>query len=257
MRKLAVLALGLALCATVMAGDDTKGKTTVRCVYFSVTQKLDNKEFNYGMMPQTGLSVLVKCPGKQILALDPSSEVTKLTDDKDTDLLKGNTLGKLYLYANNYAKDRSGVVISMSSYGTAPARGATKLTLKGKAVLHVGKDEKKTEEKEVEIKEKESVKIGDFTLKVTSVKGFGGGPQFAISSANPAIKSVALKDGDGNAVALQPGFSTNSFYSQFEKAWVSSYYLAKPAKKLKVTITYYSKVEKETVPMELSMGIGL
>jgi hypothetical protein len=120
-------------------------------------------------------------------------------------------------------------------------------------VVRCGTDAKTTEAKEVEFKDKGEAKMGDFTLKVTQAKGFGdAGASFTISATKPDIKSITIKDGDGKEVEL----NTYGHYG-FDKSWTYSYSLKKALEKGKVSITYFSKDEKVTVPVELSVGLGL
>jgi hypothetical protein len=262
-RQVAVLAVGLTLCAAVLAGDDaTKpGKAAVKGVSLSVNQKLDKGNFPFAGNSSITLNLLVSTPGKKLLAVDPSSKVSEFRDDRDTDLIKVNQFGKPTFSLSSFAKDHSAALVSVSSFGAAPARGASKLLLKGSLVLHTGSDEKTTEEKEVELKEKTEAKLGgDLTLRVTREKGFaGGGPSFVILAPNPAIKSVTLKDAEGKDVGNTPGFGFGfgTYYNSFEKAWTTSFSLPKPATKIKVTVGYYSKTNRMTVPVDLALGIGL
>jgi hypothetical protein len=257
-RSLAVLTLGLALSAAGVAADDPgkAGKPAVEVVSLTVTRGVEGKGFAFPQAPSTGLTALVQVPGKQILVLGTDSEVTSFRDDKDTDLTKLR-FGKLSFFAATFSKDRSSLLVNLNSFGNAPARGANKLTLKGKLVLACGKDEKKSEEKEVEMKQKATAKVGDFTLRVTSEKSFTGGPSFIIQSPTPAIKSVSCKDADGKPVEVRAGFGTNLFYNAVDKAWTASFSLTRPVKSVKATISYYATVENVTVPVDLTVSLGL
>src|SRR5262249_39079896 len=139
------------------------------------------------------------------------------------------------------------------SSNVGPAKGAAKLILKGDLVVVCGLEEKTTAEKEVAMKEKTEAKLGDFTLKVNQEKGFGGaGANFTLTAARPIIKSVTVKDADGKTV------ETSNFGNYgFGKTWTYNYSLRKVVEKPKITITYFSKEEKVTVPINLSLGVGL
>jgi hypothetical protein len=144
----------------------------------------------------------------------------------------------------------------VSVFGTAaPAKGASKSVVKGSLVLICGTDEKTTDEKEVEMKDKAETTLGDFTIKVTQEKGFGGsGASFTITANNPTLKVVNVKDADGKTVETM---TFGSPYQSFDKKWTASYTLKKVVEKPKISITYFSKEEKVTVPVDLGMGVGL
>src|SRR5262249_26239725 len=137
--------------------------------------------------------------------------------------------------------------------GVTPARGSNKLSLKGNLVLTCGIEEKTTDAKEVAMKAKTKEDIGDFKLQVTQEKGFGTqGASFSIMASKPNIKSVTVKDADGKEVKV---LSFGNF--GFGKMWTFNFALEKVVEKAKVSVTYFSKEEKVTVPVELSFGLGL
>jgi hypothetical protein len=135
----------------------------------------------------------------------------------------------------------------------SPAKGASKILLKGQLVMNCGVEESTTEEKEMELKLNTDVKAGDFTLKVTQVKGFAGnGPLFTVTPAGPIVKNVNVKDAEGKAVAATL-WGTNSK----GKIWTKTFSLKKEITKGKFTVTYFSKQEKVTVPVDVAVGVGL
>jgi hypothetical protein len=259
-QKLAALALalGLAVCLGLggaSADDKTKAeKATVEAVSMQVTRKLDAKKFPFSGA-SVSLNAQITYPGKQILAVDNSSALTEFRDDKDTDFIKAAGFFKPTFRQSQLATDRSGVIVTASVFNAEPARGASKIQVKGKVVLVCGIEEKNTEEKEVEMKDKAEATLGDFALKVTQEKGFGGaGATFSISSSKPTLKTVTVKDAEGKAVETM---TFGSPFLGFDKKWTVSYTLRKPVTKVKVTVTYFDKEEKVTVPVDLAVGVGL
>jgi hypothetical protein len=252
-QRLAALTAALALCATLAAADDpTKGRPTVEVVRVEVNKKHD-KTVPYSY---TGISVSleVRQPGKQVLGLDPSSAVSEFKDDKGTSLLFPGIF-KTQFSQMAVAKDHSGMTVAVFRNGAAPAKGATKISLKGTLVLVCGLDPKETEEKEIEFKANTTVKTGDYTVKVTGEKGFGSaGAFFTITSAaaNMTLSSVTVKDADGKAVEVTP-----MGHYGYSKHWVYSYGLKKVMPKGKISVNYFSKEEKATVPVDVSFGVGL
>jgi hypothetical protein len=204
-----------------------------------IAKKRDAKNFPYSGSNSTQVYLLATCPGKQILGVDPSSKVSELKDDKGTSLLGTGFFRPTFNTYGQIARDRGSMIVSLAT-SEAPAKGATTITLKGNLVLRSGTDEKTTDEAELELKEKAEVKVDTFTLKVVSEKGFGGnGATINVLSTAPNIKAITVKDADGKTVEVMssPGFG-------FGKSWTSS-------------VTWFSKEEKVSVPVDLTFGVGL
>jgi hypothetical protein len=253
-RSLVVMTAGLAFCVALARADDTKpAKATVEPVSLSVTKKLDDKDSFGGFgFASTAIHFKLAYPGKQILSIDEASKITEFQDDKKTSLL-GTGFLKARFNSSSISKDRSKMIVYVSTSAN-PGKGATKVTLKGDLMLRCGTDEKTTEAKEVAFKSNTEAKLGDFTLKVTNEKGFAdNGASFTLQATKPNIKSVTVKDADGKEVEAM------SFWqpSGYDKSWTYTYTLKKALEKGKVTVTYFSKDEKVTVPIELSAGLGL
>jgi hypothetical protein len=88
---------------------------------------------------------------------------------------------------------------------------------------------------------------------VTQAKGIAGsGPLFTVTPAGPIFKTVNVKDADGKAVA-----ATLWGTSSKGKIWTKTFSLKKEITKGKFTVTYFSKEEKVTVPVDLEVGVGL
>jgi hypothetical protein len=251
-RVAVVLSAALAACAALAADDPGKpAKPAVEPVSLVVSRKLDEKNYAYSTSG-TALSVKVSCPGKQVLGVDSASSVSEFADDKGTSLLKGGLIKPTFSNYPIVATDRASLVVSVQST-VPPGKGAARLHLKGDLVLRCGLQEKATEEKEVEFKGKAEAKLGDFTLKVTQEKGFGGGgASFTLTAPRPVLKSVTVKDAAGKAVEVM---TLGSF--GFGKTWTYTFSLRKPLKQGKVTVSFFAKEEKLTVPVDLSVGLGL
>jgi hypothetical protein len=252
MRRLAVLTAVLSLCSVLAADDTTKpSKSTVEGVELMIKRKLDDKNYPFSGAI-TMLSIMVSNPDKQFIGVDPSSKVSELKDDKGTSLLSTGFFKPTFNPSPRIAVDRKSVIVSLNT-SAAPTKGAVKIHLKGELVLLSGTEEKTTDEVEVSIKPNAETKIGDFSLKVTMEKGFGtNGASFSLVSTKPNIKSINIKDAAGKVVETFPGFSYG-----FGKSWTWNYTLKKAVDKPKISITWYTKEEKVTVPVEVEMGLGL
>jgi hypothetical protein len=259
MRKLMLLSACLVACAALAVADDkkddkTKSEPTVSVTMLSVNHKLDQKLFSFSS-DSTSLSLLLRYPGKQLLGVDQSSEVKSLKDDKGNSLIDDKGFFKVNFGTYpTIAKDRSAMVVYLSSFNKAPGKGATKVLLKGDLMVLCGTDEKSEEVKKFEFKDKGEGKAGDFKLKVTQEKGFGNqGASFTLISPTKDVKGLVVKDADGKEVEVYAGMPFSSAPKEFSIA----YTLQKPVKEGTVTITYFTKSEKVKVPVDLSVGIDL
>ncbi len=252
-RTLAVLIVVVAFCATLVADDATKpSKSTVEAVSLKVLKKLDDKNFPY-TAASTELDVLVSNQDRRFLGVDPSSEVTEFKDDKGNSLMKTEFFVKTsFSSTSQLALDRRSVVVKVNS-PLLPGKGATKLHLKGSLVLIAGIDDKTTDEKELEMTMNSEAKVGEFKLNVTIDKGFAGsGGTFTVKSTRPNIKGVSVKDAAGKSVEVSQGY----FYG-FGNNWTYGYTLKKPVQKAKIAVSWFSKEEKVTVPVNLDVSLGL
>jgi len=264
MRKLMLLSACLTVCAALAVADDkkdaskdkTKSEPTLTPTALSVLRKVDTKQFRFGLnTDQTNVTFMVQYPGKQLLGVDASSTLSSLKDDKGNSLIddKGFFKTNFNTYAQ-VANDRTAMLVSVNAFNKAPGKGASKVLVKGDLVVLCGTDEKSEEFKKVEFKDKGEVKAGDFALKVTQEKGFGNqGATFSLISPSNAVKKLVVKDADDKEVELYPG---NTFASS-PKEFTTVYTLTKPLKEGKATVTYFAKTEKATVPVDLSVGVGL
>jgi hypothetical protein len=247
-QRLSALALMVVLGSTLTAADEpTKAKTAVEAVSLAVAKKHDQLGGN-----STSISLQVVAADRQILGVDPSSTISEFKDNKGNSLLSTGFSKTKFSGNAFFHKAGNAMVVSVSS-NVSPAKGASKILLKGHLVVKCGVDEKTTEEKEVELKLNTEAKTGDFTLKVTQEKGFAGsGAQFTVTPAGPILKTVKFKDADGKAVEVTLWGSNSA-----GKSWTQTFSLKKEITNGKFAVTYFSKEEKVTVPVDVEVGVGL
>jgi hypothetical protein len=247
-QRLSALALMVVLGSTLTAAHEpTKAKTAVEAVSLAVAKKHDELGGN-----STSISLQVVIADRQILGVDPSSTISEFKDDKGNSLLSTGFSKTKFSGNAFFHKAGNAMVVSVYS-NVSPAKGASKILLKGHLVVKCGLDEKTTEEKEVDLKLNTEAKTGDFTLKVTQEKGFAGsGAQFTVTPAGPILKTVKFKDADGKAVEGTLWGSNSD-----GKSWTQTFSLKKKITIGKFTVTYFSKEEKVTVPVDVEVGIGL
>jgi hypothetical protein len=264
MRRLLLSACLLA-CAAVALADDkdkkdrkddkTKSEPTVVPVEIAVSRGL-GKEYPFQYQnDNTRLVFLLRYPGKQMLGVDfTAGKVKSFEDDKGNSLLDDKN--KFSANFNTYGaalKDRAAMLLTVAAYGKAPGKGATKVRVKGEAVIRCGTDEKTEATKKFKFEAKAKATAGDFEIAVTSEKGFGNqGPTFTMTGKTNAIKSFVVKDGEGKEVEVYVGFGFGT-----PEKWTSNYSLAKPLAEGTIHVTYFSKEEKVKVPIDLSIGLGV
>ena len=73
-----------------------------------------------------------------------------------------------------------------------------------------------------------------------------------MKSSRPNVKGVSVKDTAGKAVEV-----SQSYFYGYGKNWTYSYTLKKPVQKAKIAVTWFSKEEKVTVPVDLEVSLGL
>jgi len=262
MRKLMLLSACLVACAALAVADDkkddkTKSEPVITPTGLAVYRKIDTKMFQFGLSnDQTNVTFLLRYPGKQLLGVDQSSELKSLKDDKGNSLVDDKGFFKVnFSTYPQIAKDRSAMLVSVNAYNRAPAKGATKVLIKGDLMILCGTDEKSEEFKKFEFKDKGEAKAGDFKLKVTQEKGFGNqGATFTLITPTKDIKGIVVKDADGKEVETYGGGTP---FPSAPKEFSSTYTLQKPLKEGKVTVSYFTKSEKVKVPVDLNVGIGL
>jgi len=264
MRRLLLLSACLLACAALAYADDkdkkeekkedkTKSEASVSPLSIAISRKLDAKAFGYAGSDMTTFSFVVSVPKKPLLSIDSGgSKVAKFEDDKGNSLMDEKF--PLQFFMGQVSQDRSAMTVSLYGNGKRPGKGATKLILKGDLSAVYGTDEKSEEIKKVKFEAKSKAKAGDFEVTITQEKGGFNieGPIFNLTTKTRAVKGVTVKDGDGKEMEVQP---YGSF--PFGESWTFTYAVKKAIKEGSITVNYYSKEEKVTVPIDLSASLDL
>jgi hypothetical protein len=260
LRRMVILTVALAFSAALAFADDTvkddktKGKVTIEPSSLNVSRKLDENNFGLFSTDSTRIEILVNAPGKYLIGVDKSSKLTTFADDKGNSLINDKDFSRPN-FANfpRYGKDRTSMLLSLSSFSRAPVKGATKVVVKGDLVVVSGLEEKTTEATKVEFKDKSETKIGDFKLRVNREKSFeGSGPAIQLTGKLRGIKGITVLGDDGKEVEVFAGGSTSG-----DENHTHYYNIRKPLKEGKVKVTYFSKEELIKVPVDLAIGAGL
>ncbi len=137
----------------------------------------------------------------------------------------------------------------------AAGKGTTKILVKGSLGVECGIDPKTTEAKELTLKAKEELSLGDFTMKVTQAN-----PTFAqINAAADKLRPKQVEFLDDKGKVIMTGPPNRYAFTPFggKKQSGLNDFLHGKQEKVTVKLTYFEKVETATVPLDLSVGLGL
>lgn len=190
---------------------------------------------------------------------DKASKLAAFTDDKGTDLTKikkkswgrPNWLGSF----PKITDDKHGARFEIKST-VCPAKGATKVKIDATIVLLAGSGQKTETQEDVELKLDAKITIGPAPFTIDRIEKGRGSWKRAVTlfTEKPVdgIKSIKFYDADGKEIESK---RTSRSTSNKNVSW--TYSLKKKVDKATIKIEYYQKVEKITVPINISLGVGL
>jgi hypothetical protein len=251
---LAALVLGPAL-APGAAPQGDQGKPTLTPYQVIVRRKIDAKDFPPDRVAdaRTHARFLARVPGKVVLRLDQSSKLTAFGDDKGASLLDARDPTSAVFYSGLLTTDGSGMMIGVASSRHAPTAGATAVIVKGSLVLACGLDEKTIPDTKVDFKAQGDSKLGVLTLRAGVSKGANPRTNFELTGAVRSIKELLVLDGDGKEVSVL----TSSIVAEAGGGLRFSYFLSREVARGSVRVVYYAAEEKVTVPVDLTIAVGL
>lgn len=215
----------------------------------------------------TSVAVGISLPQGGIIALDrDASKITAFEDDRGTDLWEGTQASK---FSNSQldmmpqiAEDTRSIVFDVDGQGV-PKAGANSLTLRGTVQLWVASDKAKFAAKNVTLKKDITFKVGPRTIKVTKTgaPGFGNKASFAttfrLEGDTADIAEISFLDARGNELSAR---RQSSYWSGSGKSRVNHWefvFEEKPVAPIYVVLTQWTDLKKQTVPLDLSFGVGL
>jgi hypothetical protein len=259
MKRLATLA-ALAWMLTLVSYAPAQDKDGIEIIGLEMRKPLprERQQMMLAFTRGTGFEMVITRKDQHILGVDrQGSKVTSCVDDKGTDLTKApkDTFPVEWVGFGERIGPDGKVVVLQTRVAGVPATGASKITLKGTISLYCGKEEKSVEKKDMEIKAGAKFEVGPITIQPPQ---FGGGPNTSVSLTMdlPRLKSVKFFDADGKELtafgSTTPGRIGFGEKVQYQYAW----FFDKKHDKLTAKIVYFDKVEKVSVPLELSIGLG-
>ena len=263
-----VLFLLTALTATGIVAQTTRpaAKTKIEVVGLQIT-KPDLKDEMGSMVPGrlagTSLHVKVSRQDKYFLNVDEkASRLVAFADDKKTDLSKST--GRRFSHGwlggwGRISDDGHHCVLEIRSDST-PAPGAKELRLKADVVMLCGRDEKTAEQKGFALKEGSKLTVGPVPWQVKSVEEGGWGEtkmtlRLTAKVGDDAIKELKFLGPDGKEVKHDVTGSAHWGFAE-DVTYEKTLGLAEKLDQVTVRVTYFDKVEKLTVPLEIGTGVG-
>ena len=268
MKKLAFCVVGAAMVVTALAAPaDEDDQAEVHVVGLQVAKPLSGdkgKQSLTGRRTGTALTLRVTRPGKHLLGVDEKRCILEtFTDDLGTDLVgESGRMLRTWLDGRVWASpDGRDCLFEIVSLKT-PARGARRLKLKTRMVLKCGRDGVTAEQTDFRLAKDSRLKVGPAPMKVTGVQRGEKTTIFTMSTKGSTERIAAIRfyGADGNQIDTQliekavVGFMGNTFYD-----WTYCLKTDKPMVIESVTarVQYFNKVERITVPVEISAGVGL
>jgi len=262
MKKLVVWSL-LAVCAAPRLAPAQDAKVEVTQV--SVGKKLTDaqKDLFFGNAAGTKLMLLISLPGRTFIGAEREESVFKsFKDDKGTELFAPlghapETDDWLGAFGPKFTDDGKMCGLSVEAPGL-PAKDATKLSFAGDLVLRCGATPKTVEQKNVALKKGAKITVGPVPMTVTSAAVAGNQTNFDLHARAPLDRIVSIRffDSTGKQIAGgQRGYESGSIMGNYEIT--TSYELQRKVTAVNVKITYFEKVEKVTVPVQIEAGLGL
>ncbi len=214
----------------------------------------------------TTVSVLIVRAGGGIVAFDKDkSKITRMTDDKGTDLL-ASTEKKFFMGTPGFgsfpktSKDTKAILIEVVG-DTTPGADAKVIEIEGTVVLAVGTKTKTAENKDIDLSAKAKIEAGPVDLKISEV----GKPQwgdeplsvaFEIKGNPSAIKELKFFDGEGNEIKSYIGMPISPGFGE-KKTVKQEYWLEKKVSKATIKVTYWVDLRDVEVALKIKTGVGL
>lgn len=239
-------------------------KPTAKVIGLEINKKLpaEQRDVSFAFRDGTTVGVLLTTPGKRIVDVDvESSKLERYVDDKDFEMVNpkgekprpGEFATPWLEGFPRISKDGQHCLVNLRSPRT-PSENASKVLIKASVALQVGSDPKTEEFKDTALKPGDKIKLGNFTLQVPKEQ-FGGGTSLSIISDQPNVGSVVFLDAEGKEIKSFPGGSSKT--GIFGKSEYHTYFgFEKKVEKATIQLTYYSKIEKIEVPIDIQIGIG-
>jgi hypothetical protein len=266
MRRIACLLL-LSVCAAVFSAEglDVKVEVCGVCVVAPASSNPNDNWRAFHGMPGTNVALLFKTDKLSIIRFDHiNSALTKFSDDKGSNLLLKDEKNRFSTQGfnafPNLADDGKRGIFEVGS-AQLPAKGATRLSLEGSAILTCGAAKKEFENKDVALKPGSKIAGDKLSLTLSKAeKADWNGKKYQVSfHASQKLDSLA-------DVRFYKADGTEIKSSQINKSeggsgdkWSSdvSYGLAEAVETATIKIMVWTDLQTITVPINVTASLGL
>jgi hypothetical protein len=220
----------------------------------------DMRPFNY--YAGTTAVLLLTRPGGGLIAMDDdASEVTRFADERGKDLLvEGKFSQPGFSAFPRISEDGAAALVEVSG-GAVPTRGATTVSIGGKAVLKVATKKATHERADVAVKKGTSVEIGPFRFTVVDVgkPDWGDEPlqiTFEAKQELDALAEIRFTGPDGKAIEHHSGGTMTSRMGN-QVNIRQSYRLVRKVDRVSIEVDAWTDLRTIEVPIDVKVGIGL
>lgn len=248
-------------CAQVAVAQDAGAVSEV--VKLTVTRQTSIQGLKVFGQSGLELEVGVQVAGKPLLSVDlEQSKLIRFVDDKGTDLSKGapkRFFGWVSMNSSFRDEATDSCLLQIKTE-TLPDDGAGMLELTAEIALKSASGSETKEEK-VALEEGAKITCAPIPLEIRGVEAVEfGDSKFSVQLASDqsldAIKELEFLGADGKPMKVE-SMGSGSFGFGGKKTYTKSVGLPSRPDEVTVRITSYAKTEVVTVPLELSIGMGL
>ncbi len=218
-----------------------------------------------GLYAGTSVFFVADLAGQHVLeVLKDECRLAAFTDDTGKVLLESGQAdrwGFRGLSDTNISEDGRQAQFGFSAEET-PAEGATAIKIAATMVFLVGVEEDTASAEGVALAEGGSIAVGDYVFEITGVDDEPWGDDAAIaidlesSTSFVAIKAIRFFNAASDEVAAETT-SWGRYGGDSDYTYTRTINLAEALETATVTIEYYSKTEEVTVPLDVTVGVGL
>ena len=208
----------------------------------------------------TTITLKIAAPDRHCISLDEdATDVTACSDDKGTNLTEDRAKGREGFDWSFDLSDDAPAALFGIRCPAVPAPGAREVSLEGTVGIKCGSAEKTVEQKDFALKVGSELTVGPAPMKIEKIEGAWGESKMQVTlsgTTNPeTIKELVFLSADGKAMKAH---ITEWSYSGSpgQMTYTRTYALSEKVDVVTVRITYFTKVETLTVPVNLKIGIG-
>lgn len=268
-----VVLCGVVLCVAALAGEASPAGVTVQAHGLRIVKPApggDDKLRAFNWFSGTSVSLLITVPQGGLLEVDrKASKLTAFTDDKGKDLTKAEDTKQQrfsrdagFSMSSNISEDGKVCVSEVDAPGV-PSKGATVMTVNGTLVFRAATKKQDFTAENVALKAGSAIKAGAvaFNITETGKPQWGGDDDaFAVTlEAKQDVSSIAgieFFDAAGKKIEAKRGSSSSmSFGNNVTVTW--QYNLKAKADAAKIVVSYWTDMQKLTVPVDLKVGLGM